>query len=367
MAEKHGSCMTVGLDGLRPFTVEMFATITDSGREFVLAGEKEHRARELKVRLASTFASLGRPLGSLEGVVVATSASAGSRGFPVPYDTAFDLAAAFAIKAALDDEQPTRHYIGELGLTGDVKAVCGVLPRCSGAMREVVVPEACSGLAELSRFAEVFAIDSFAKVLKGQALKHLGRRQPEQRPAAPAPALSPETEAQLDELHAGHKNPLFVGGWYAHPLLSTCRRFAERSLNLPATEAELRTMISIYDVAGLQPTAPFARPLRMPHHSVSTLGMIGSTTRPGEVSLAHGGVLVLDEVVEFRAETLSAISQALVGGRKFPSTPLALAATGVICCGRRWCNCSDARKAAGRKRLDDAARLLDMEVVLLEE
>jgi magnesium chelatase family protein len=137
------------------------------------------------------------------------------------------------------------------------------------------------------------------------------------------------------------------------------------------TEEEALEVTSIHSVAGLLTgSAPIAveRPFRAPHHSVSTAGLVGggSSPRPGEVSLAHHGVLFLDELLEFPRHTLEALRQPLEDGRvmiarassvvTYPARFTLVAAMNPCPCGylgdaTRVCDCSDADIQRYRSRL----------------
>jgi len=149
------------------------------------------------------------------------------------------------------------------------------------------------------------------------------------------------------------------------------------------TVEEMIDTARVHDAAGLRaPGAPLTsqRPFRAPHHTVSAAGMVGAANfRPGEVSLAHTGVLFLDEVTEFRRDVLELVARAATDGSitktraagtvTMPSKFHLVAAAAPCPCGfagstKRACTCSFETLERWRRRLDDVRRLLGIEMVV---
>jgi len=151
----------------------------------------------------------------------------------------------------------------------------------------------------------------------------------------------------------------------------------------PLTAAERDELAAVYTAAGFGPEPRVDRPFRAPHHTVSAAGMLGggSPVRPGEVSLAHAGVLFLDELPEFRRSVLADVAGVLNVGhvsvyRKdervvYPAAPLLVGATNACPCGRHGsaaqCSCSKEAKSSYLDRLGRIVGLLPFDMVVYLE
>ncbi len=226
---------------------------------------------------------------------------------------------------------PPREFYGELGLTGELKAVRGLLPAAAQAGRaghELIVPranaaEACAVAPELVRAAD-HLLDVCAHVAGTRALA--GARSPEaahtRPPAAPCPRL--DLADVRGQLHA--KRALTIAAAGAHSLLMIgppgCGKsmLAQRLPGLlpPLSAAEALEVATIASVSGasFRRESLTERPFRAPHHSSSAPALVGggSRARPGEISLAHHGVLFLDELPEFARPVLEALREPLESG-----------------------------------------------------
>ncbi len=245
----------------------------------------------------------------------------------------FDLAIAAALLAA-SDQLERRHLerialAGELALDGSIRPIPGTLAMAEAAGQRgseaIAVPGANASEAMLAQGARVVPLERLAE------LANLGT---EDEPAAPpepgwdpdgswaeGPDLAdlrgqPYLRYGLEVAAAGGHSMLIVGPPGAGKSLAA-RRLP--SILPPPSRAEALEVLRIASAAGRWPglRASPVRPFRAPHHTISTAGLVGggSPPRPGEVTLAHRGVLFLDELGEFSREALEALRQPLEEGR----------------------------------------------------
>jgi magnesium chelatase family protein len=243
------------------------------------------------------------------------------------------LLASAQVRSAPGDERapPLREFYGELGLTGELKAVRGLLPAAAQARRagsEIIVPranaaEACAGAPELVRAAdhllEVCAHVAGTRSLSAGGTPHAAHSGP---PAAAGARL--DLADVRGQLHA--KRALTIAAAGGHSLLMIgppgCGKsmLAQRLPGLlpPLSDAEALEVAAIASVstAGFRQESLNERPFRAPHHSSSAPALVGggSRARPGEISLAHHGVLFLDELPEFARPVLEALREPLETG-----------------------------------------------------
>ena len=242
----------------------------------------------------------------------------------------FDLAIALGVLEAsglLEPAEGSCLAVGELSLGGDVLPTRGVLPIALLARRmgiaRLIVPEAHGPEAALVDGVEVHGVATLveaAAVLAGALARP---------PAAAAAALPGEPPADISEVRGqgSCKRALEIAAAGAHSALlvgppgSGKTMLAKRMpglLPLPTFEEAIETT-SVWSVAGRLRRGQgllSERPFRAPHHTISVAGLVGggSQPRPGEVSLAHNGVLFLDELPEFGRAALEALRQPLEDG-----------------------------------------------------
>lgn len=249
----------------------------------------------------------------------------------------FDLPIALGILAAsgqIDrDALAGCEFLGELGLTGELRPVDGILPAVLAAARagrRLVVPAASAAEAALAREAEAYAARTLLETcagLGGQArLPSVGEASGEAaaeplRPAPPPPDLS-AVRGQLQarralEIAAAGGHHLLMSGppGCGKTLLASCLP----GLLPEASEAEALETAAVHSISGqgLDPSRWRQRPLRAPHHGASPVALAGggSPPRPGEISLAHNGVLFLDELPEWSRAALEVLREPLESGR----------------------------------------------------
>jgi magnesium chelatase family protein len=277
---------------------------------------------------------------------------------------------------------PLREFYGELGLTGELRPVPGLLPAAVAAGRsghELVVPranaaEACAVARRLVRAADTL-LEVCAHVAGTAPLAaEPPAAAPRETPAARA--AQPDLAEVRGQLHA--KRALLVAAAGAHSLLiigppGTGKSMLARRLPgllppLTADEALEVAAIASVSARGFAAVCLGERPFRTPHHSASAAALVGggARARPGEVSLAHHGVLFLDELAEFERGVLETLREPLESGviavaraerrTEYPAAFQLIAAMNPCPCGRLGdpagnCRCTTAEVQRYRRRI----------------
>lgn len=320
----RASAYTVGFVGIDAKLVEVQASVGAGLPSFNIVGLPDKAINEARERLRAAFDAIAIGLPSRRITVNLSPSDLPKEG------SHFDLPIALAVLAALEvvpaDELERFVCMGELSLDGRLMPVAGTLPAMLATAedsRMLLCPQACAAEAAIMESIPVFGAQTLLA-----AIEHISGKAPLPQARA-APFLRGQPRQDMAALRGQHRarRALEIAAAGRHHLLLIGPPGAGKSMlaaclqgimpPLGAAEALETAMIhSLADTPG-QATPTLDPPFREPHHNSSVAALTGGgrSARPGEVSLAHNGVLFLDEMAEFRRDALDTLRQPMEAGR----------------------------------------------------
>ena len=308
------------IQGIKSIPVYVEADVSDGMPLFEMVGSLSPEVKESKERVRTALKNTGYilpPKRITINFIPANIRKTGS-GFDLPVVAAVLCAIGIVPEESLKDTM----VVGEISLSGEVKPINGILPMVAEAkergITRCIVPEENQTEALLVKEIEIFAVKSIAEmihILNGGTYieKEIGKVVAKTAQMLDFSDIQGQyfVKRACEVAVSGMHNLLMIGPPGAGKTMTAMRI---PTILPPLDEKEQMELSKIYSVSGqfqLREQLMEERPFRCPHHTITTQGLVGGGTipKPGEISLAHKGVLFLDELPEFKQNTIEILRQ----------------------------------------------------------